>query len=91
MLINVSISPLGLPRPCWPLISFPIDLSTVIDDYMYLGFSASTGVLAATHNVHGWSFRIGERSQDLHPKELPSLVTGSEEVVHRKGLVLAIT
>ncbi|XP_050259771.1 L-type lectin-domain containing receptor kinase S.4-like [Quercus robur] len=88
MLINVSISPLGLPRPCWPLISFPIDLSTVIDDYMYLGFSASTGVLAATHNVHGWSFRIGERAQDLHPKEPPSLVTGSEEVVHRKGLII---
>ncbi|KAK7861495.1 l-type lectin-domain containing receptor kinase iv.3, partial [Quercus suber] len=73
--------------PYWPLISFPIDLSTVIDDYMYMGFSASTGVLAATHN----SFRIGGRAQDLYPKELPSLMTSSEEVVHRKGFVLTIT
>lgn len=65
MVVNVSISPLGMPRPYWPLISFPIDLSTVIDDNAYVGFSAATGVFAGTHNVHGWSFRIEGSAQDL--------------------------
>ncbi|KAH9752244.1 L-type lectin-domain containing receptor kinase SIT2 [Citrus sinensis] len=42
MLINVTISPLGIPKPHRPLISYPIDLATVLDEYMYVGFSAST-------------------------------------------------
>ncbi|KAE8721786.1 L-type lectin-domain containing receptor kinase IV.2 [Hibiscus syriacus] len=34
MLMNVSISPCGMSRPIIPLISFPIDLSSVLDEYM---------------------------------------------------------
>lgn len=41
---NVSLSPLGIGRPTRPLISFSIDLSRVLDEYMYMGFSASTGL-----------------------------------------------
>ncbi|XP_075674842.1 uncharacterized protein LOC142644038 [Castanea sativa] len=62
MLINLSISPLGMPMADRPLISYPVDLSLVIDDYMYVGFSAATGAISATHYVHGWSFRIGGRA-----------------------------
>ncbi|KAM3694450.1 hypothetical protein ACJW31_07G058800 [Castanea mollissima] len=43
MLISLSISPLGMPMADQPLISYPVDLSLVIDDYMYVGFSAATG------------------------------------------------
>ncbi|XP_030941609.1 L-type lectin-domain containing receptor kinase S.4-like [Quercus lobata] len=92
MLINVSISPLGMPKADWPLISYPVDLSLVIDDYMYVGFSAATGAISATHNVHGWSFRIGGRAQDLDLLNLPSLSNaGTEKVVQRKGLELRTT
>ncbi|KAA8545572.1 hypothetical protein F0562_020356 [Nyssa sinensis] len=50
-----------------------------------MGFSASTGLLTASHNVLGWSFRIGVRAQDLDPSELPSLMKRSKKVVQRKG------
>ncbi|KAK3031521.1 hypothetical protein RJ639_036035 [Escallonia herrerae] len=90
MVINVTIAPLALQRPYRPLISFPIDLSPVLDEHMYVGFSASTGLLAEAHNLLGWSFRIGGRAQDLDISELPSLVK-PVKVVHKKGFALGIT
>lgn len=91
-LINVSIAPLGMPKVDRPLISYPVNLSLVIDDYMYVGFSAATDAISATDNVHGWSFRIGGRAQDLDPLKLPSLSNaGTEKVVQRKGFELGIT
>ncbi|KAK2986928.1 hypothetical protein RJ640_009071 [Escallonia rubra] len=89
MLMNVTIAPLAL-RPYQPLISFPIDLSSVLDEYMDVGFSASTGLLAAAHNVLGWSFRVGGRAKDLDISELPSLLK-PVKVVHRKGFAIGIT
>lgn len=88
--MNVTISPLGIPKSFRPLISFPIDLSMVLNEYMYIGFSASTGLLTAAHNVHGWSFRIGGRAADLDPLRLPSPVTRSRKVLHQRGLTLGI-
>ncbi|KAF3435180.1 hypothetical protein FNV43_RR22267 [Rhamnella rubrinervis] len=91
-LINVSIAPLGMSKPHRPLISYSIDLPLILDEYMYMGFSASTGLLTAAHNVHGWSFRIGGgKAQDLDPMYLPTLGTESDEVVHRKGFKVGIT
>lgn len=57
-----------------------------------MGFSAATGAISATHNVHGWRFRIGGGAQDLDPLNLPSVSNvGTEKVVQRKGLELRIT
>ncbi|GFY89380.1 hypothetical protein Acr_06g0013200 [Actinidia rufa] len=36
-LMSVTISPLGIPRPSRPLLSFPIDLSSVLNEYMIGG------------------------------------------------------
>ncbi|WRX13437.1 Protein kinase domain - like 10 [Theobroma cacao] len=63
-----------------------INMSTI-----YVGFSGSTGILTALHYVHGWSFSIGGRPQDLDPRKLPFLKTRSREVVHRKGFAVGIT
>ncbi|KAL7235911.1 hypothetical protein ACSBR1_019236 [Camellia fascicularis] len=69
-LMNVTISPIGVLRPTRPLISFPVDLSSVLDEYMYVGFFASTGLLSAAHNVLGWNLRIGGMAPDLDPSKL---------------------
>ncbi|KAL8116705.1 hypothetical protein AgCh_023017 [Apium graveolens] len=90
MLLNVTIAPLGALRPRMPLISFPIDLSSLLDDYMYAGFTASTGLLSASQNVLGWSFRIGGKAQDLNYFQLPSL-DKPVEVVQTKGFIIGIT
>lgn len=91
MLINVSISPLGIPKPYRPLISYPLDLSLVINDYMYIGFSASTGTISSTHSVHGWSFRIGGTARNLDTRKLPSPSKDGREIVRRKGFASGIT
>ncbi|KAK1565504.1 hypothetical protein Q3G72_028180 [Acer saccharum] len=57
---------------------------------MNIGFSASTGLLTAFHHVHGWSFKIGGRAQELDITELPSLA-GKSKIVHRKGFAVGIT
>eukprot|EP00268_Persea_americana_P050721 TRINITY_DN5537_c1_g3_i1.p1 TRINITY_DN5537_c1_g3~~TRINITY_DN5537_c1_g3_i1.p1 ORF type:complete len:686 (+),score=53.60 TRINITY_DN5537_c1_g3_i1:148-2205(+) len=54
--INVSMAQAGFNRPKRPLISAPINLSGVLLDEMYVGFTASTGLLAETHRILSWSF-----------------------------------
>ncbi|KAK7363176.1 hypothetical protein VNO77_05307 [Canavalia gladiata] len=91
-LMNVTISPFGMPKPYFPLISFPIDLSLVFNDYMYAGFSASNGLLIAEHNVHGWSFKIGEAAQELDKSAVPLIGSSrSSKVVHKKDFAVGIT
>ncbi|KAL1328167.1 hypothetical protein AAHE18_13G354800 [Arachis hypogaea] len=91
-LMNVTISPFGMPKPYFPLISFPLDLSLVFNDYMYAGFSASNGLLIAEHNIHGWSFTIGGEMQELNKSTLPLIRSSStNKVAHRKALALSIT
>nr|KYP42789.1 Lectin-domain containing receptor kinase A4.1 [Cajanus cajan] len=55
--IHVTISP-SSTKPKRPLLSFPVDLSPILKDSMYVGFSASTGLLASSHYILGWSFQI---------------------------------
>eukprot|EP00249_Psilotum_nudum_P024817 c29299_g1_i1 orf=614-1444(+) len=49
--LNVSLSIVGQPQPAFPLLSVHVNLSTILEDYMYVGFSASTGVLSGIHYV----------------------------------------
>uniref|UniRef100_A0ACD5YDS2 Uncharacterized protein n=1 Tax=Avena sativa TaxID=4498 RepID=A0ACD5YDS2_AVESA len=72
-LLNVSIATTS-EKPAAPLISYPVDLSTVFQEQMYVGFSASTGLLASSHYLMGWSFRLGGGSAPpLDLSSLPSL------------------
>ncbi|CAM0949427.1 unnamed protein product [Alopecurus aequalis] len=72
-LLNVSIATTS-ERPAAPLISFHVDLSSVFREQMYVGFSASTGLLASSHYVMGWSFRLGGgAAPPLDLSSLPSL------------------
>ncbi|XP_010260209.1 PREDICTED: L-type lectin-domain containing receptor kinase VII.1-like [Nelumbo nucifera] len=54
--LNVTIAPVGLKRPELPLISTPVNLSDVLLDEMYIGFTSSTGRLVAYHRVLAWCF-----------------------------------
>eukprot|EP01018_Ginkgo_biloba_P028548 Gb_04107 [translate_table: standard] len=72
--LNVSVAPVDLPRPPWPLISYGLDLSDIIlEEKMYVGFSSSTGLLSSVHCVLGWSFSINGPSMDLDIRNLPSI------------------
>lgn len=71
-LLKVTLSPFST-KPTTPLFSFPIDLATILDDKMYVGFSASTGLLASSHYLFGWSFKMNGVAQSLDLSSLPSL------------------
>ncbi|MBA0687842.1 hypothetical protein Goari_015343 [Gossypium aridum] len=69
--INVTIAP-SSKRPATPILSFHVDLSPFLNEFMYVGFSASTGQLASSHYVLGWSFKINGQAQTLDLSSLPS-------------------
>lgn len=70
--ITVSLSPFST-KPKTPIITFPVDLSPILQRKMYVGFSASTGLLASSHYLMGWSFKMNGAAPSLDLSSLPSL------------------
>ncbi|XP_014490660.1 lectin-domain containing receptor kinase VI.3-like [Vigna radiata var. radiata] len=57
--LNVTIAPWELSRPSTPLIkNYNVDLSNVMKENMFVGFSASTGQETSSHYLLGWSFAV---------------------------------
>lgn len=74
MELNVTLAPMSSPKPHISLLSAKLNLSSIILDEMYVGFSSSTGAAAGAHYILGWSFSInGAAGDELNPSVLPSL------------------
>ncbi|WVZ61789.1 hypothetical protein U9M48_011606 [Paspalum notatum var. saurae] len=71
--INVTLAPLNMGKPVRPLLSIPYDLSTVIPDMAYIGFSSSTGLVNSRHYVLGWSFAMDGPAPAIDIAKLPKL------------------
>ncbi|KAF7845462.1 L-type lectin-domain containing receptor kinase S.4-like [Senna tora] len=71
-LVSVTLSS-SSTKPRKPILSFPVDLSPILQDEMYVGFSASTGLLASSHYLMGWSFKINGQPKSLDLSSLPQL------------------
>lgn len=71
-LLNVTLSP-SSEKPRIPLLSYRLDLSPILEEEMYVGLSCSTGLIASSHYVFGWSFRMNGEAQSFHLSSLPSL------------------
>jgi serine/threonine protein kinase len=72
-LLNVTLAPTTIPKPNRPLLSTPIDLSQILLEFMYVGFSSATGTLASDHYILGWSFNKSGPAQSLDVSRLPQL------------------
>jgi serine/threonine protein kinase len=72
-LLNVTLAPTTIPKPSRPLLSTPIDLSQILLESMYVGFSSATGTLASDHYILGWSFNKSGPAQSLDVSRLPPL------------------
>ncbi|XVE69223.1 hypothetical protein DITRI_Ditri09bG0135000 [Diplodiscus trichospermus] len=70
--LEVKISPFS-EKPRVSILSLDVDLSQILEDYMFVGFSASTGLLASSHYVLGWSFNMSGQAESLSLPSLPSL------------------
>ncbi|XP_047979861.1 L-type lectin-domain containing receptor kinase S.4-like [Salvia hispanica] len=69
--LDVTLS-LSSSKPSSPILSLPVDLSQIFLQDMYVGFSASTGLLASSHYVSGWSFMLNGQVKPLELSLLPS-------------------
>lgn len=70
-LMNVTVAPLHMEKPVTPLLSLKYDLSSILNEIMYVGFSSSTGSVPTHHYILGWSFKANGKAQEL--SQLPSL------------------
>ncbi|KAH0939147.1 hypothetical protein HID58_006608, partial [Brassica napus] len=71
--INVMMGPLNEEKPKKPLVSVVRDLSFVILQDMFVGFSSATGTVPAEHYVLGWSFGVNREAPPLDLSKLPKL------------------
>ncbi|KAG6714431.1 hypothetical protein I3842_05G202500 [Carya illinoinensis] len=63
--------------PLKPIFSEPLDLSPFLKEYMFVGFSASTGNLTQIHNVLSWNFT----SQSKAFLRIPSTETCESKIL----------
>lgn len=90
MLVNVTLVPLGHPKPNKCLLSKHINLSTILYDSMYVGFSSSTGLVSNSHYILGWSWNQKGKAQDLDLSKLPSLPRIKHEKQSIKHLIFVV-
>ncbi|PON49675.1 Serine/threonine protein kinase [Parasponia andersonii] len=91
--INITMAPAGMRRPQKPLISESVNLSGVLFDDMYVGFSGATGQLVESHRILAWSFSNTNSSigDALVTQNLPSFVVSEGSVLGSKGFILGVS
>ncbi|KAJ8766038.1 hypothetical protein K2173_020554 [Erythroxylum novogranatense] len=86
-MLEVRLS-LSSTKPTSAILAFNVDLSRVLQDYMYVGFSSSTGLLASTHYILGWSFAMNQQARSLSLDSLPSLPSPKK---NQTGIIVGVS
>uniref|UniRef100_A0A0A9CNC0 non-specific serine/threonine protein kinase n=1 Tax=Arundo donax TaxID=35708 RepID=A0A0A9CNC0_ARUDO len=71
--IDVTLAPIKVVKPARPLVSANYDLSTVLKEQSYIGFSSATGGINSRHYVLGWSFAMNGPAPAIDITKLPKL------------------
>ncbi|KAI8013336.1 L-type lectin-domain containing receptor kinase IV.1 [Camellia lanceoleosa] len=71
--MNVTMASINTAKPRKPLCSMFYDLSSIVNETMYVGFSSSTGSVETSHYVLGWSFQVNGEARALDLSRLPKL------------------
>lgn len=91
--LNVTMAVAGKRKPQRPLISKPIDLSDVLFNDMYVGFSGSTGRMVDACRILAWSFSTSNFSigDALSTRHLPLYVHLKVVIFRSKGFIIGVT
>ncbi|CAH8257677.1 unnamed protein product [Arabidopsis lyrata] len=89
--LNVTLHPIRVPKPKIPLLSLQKDLSPYLLEFMYLGFSSSTGTLTASHYILGWTFKINGTAPAIDPSRLPNVPRFNQPWIRSLKGVLTIS
>ncbi|XP_059430952.1 probable L-type lectin-domain containing receptor kinase I.6 [Corylus avellana] len=88
-LLNVTLAPTTISKPDRPLLSTPIDLSQILLESMYVGFSASTGGVSSYQYILGWSFNRSGSAQSLDVLSLPQIPRQRKMKAKPEPMILA--
>ncbi|XP_004492168.1 L-type lectin-domain containing receptor kinase IV.1-like [Cicer arietinum] len=78
-IIDVTLAPITIEKPTQPLLSLKKDLSSILNNSMYVGFSSSTGSILTSHYILGWSFKVNGKAQKIEISKLPKLPSLDEK------------
>ncbi|KAI9125485.1 hypothetical protein K1719_002903 [Acacia pycnantha] len=70
--LSVTIHPINIPKPEIPLLTLKRDLSSYFSEFMYVGFSSSSGS-NSSHYILGWSFRMNGQTEQINLSRLPNI------------------
>ncbi|KAK8536092.1 hypothetical protein V6N13_027521 [Hibiscus sabdariffa] len=70
--LDVTLHPIGIPKPKTPLLSWKKDLSPYMYESMFVGFSSSTGLFTSSHYILAWSFKTNGKAEELDLSRLPN-------------------
>ncbi|TVU40980.1 hypothetical protein EJB05_14466, partial [Eragrostis curvula] len=89
--VDVTLAPMGMDKPSKPLLSTISDLSSLLGDEAYVGFSAGTGPLPSKHCVLAWSFAVNGAAPPIDYSKLPKLPNSGHKTLSKvMKIVLAV-
>ncbi|KAH9297590.1 hypothetical protein KI387_029272, partial [Taxus chinensis] len=89
--INTTMALTGMPKPQKPLISRKnLNLSSVMQDQVYVGFSSATGNFVAEDYILSWSFTTNGTAPNLDVSDLPSLMWKKKPVYKTRAFIAGI-
>ncbi|KAK9064019.1 hypothetical protein SSX86_017891 [Deinandra increscens subsp. villosa] len=79
--LDIRLGPDSLGYPAKPVFAGELDISEFINEYMFVGFSASTGNFTQIHNLISWNLTAVSRAS----LRVPSLETCESKIVKENG------
>lgn len=95
-ILDITVAPLRIQKPPRALISYYVDLVSIFEEEMYVGFTSSTGKLASSHYIIAWSFSTDGLAQAIDLTHLPkfphppSTITASRSKVIMIGILSSV-
>lgn len=87
--IDVTLAPAGAAKPVRSLLSSTYNLSEILKEKSYIGFSATTGAISTRHCVLGWSFAMNRPAPAIDISKLPRVGPKPRSKVLRITLPIA--
>ncbi|KAI3987060.1 hypothetical protein MKX01_036850 [Papaver californicum] len=90
VLANKPDIPITVLKPLTPLLSYDRDLSNIILDSMYIGFSSESKSPITSHYILGWSFKINGIVPPFDLSQLPEFPRIARVPTHRKTKLFGV-
>ncbi|VAH24968.1 unnamed protein product [Triticum turgidum subsp. durum] len=72
--VNVSLAPYLEHKPQRPLLSSPLNISSLLPSSAYVGFASATGPARSIHHIIGWSFNPNGEAKPLNYSVLSEVI-----------------